>query len=407
MQFPKEQGKLKWKKKTEARKQRGEDALDNLHFQYFGFVSCVNNTVMSSKKQSKKSTASRQIETDMKERKNLKILHSPLKTSLFFFRECLYQLSCLASNLSRHKISGLLITLIILGLFVLRNIDGSHKVSLMFAEKKLLWWSWWVLLGFLSSCGFGSGLHTFVLYLGPFIAQVTMSAYICKSLNFPEPPYPEKIVCPEQGSPNEVVTFFNIVRKVQGFGTAMGELPPYFMARGARLASNVQTEEFELTGKPSSSSSETEADPLANGNTQASTSATKPLSRYQRLEMLLQKIVLRAGFFGIVLCASVPNPLFDLAGMTCGHFLVPFSTFFGATCVGKALIKVHIQQFAVIAVSSENHIDTLVHYIGRIPVIGDKLQQPFMEYLQLQREKLHNKVVDTVSLLLLHKLICQ
>ncbi|VDL85422.1 unnamed protein product [Schistocephalus solidus] len=334
---------------------------------------------MTSKKQPKKSAASRQIEAEQNERKNLKILRSPLKTSILFLRECLYQFSCLASNLYRHKISGLLTTLIILGLFVLRNVDGSHQ-----AVGCLLWWSWWVLLGFLSSCGFGSGLHTFVLYLGPFIAQVTMSAFICKSLNFPEPPYPETIVCPEQSSVDEV-TFFNIVRKVQvesilwGFGTALGELPPYFMARGARLASS------------------TEPDVRANGNIQASTSDTKSLSGYQRLEMLLQKVVMRAGFFGIIICASVPNPLFDLAGMTCGHFLVPFSTFFGATCVGKALIKVHIQQFAVIAVSSEDHIDTLVHYIGRIPVIGEKLQQPLMEYLQIQKEKLHNKVVETVS----------
>lgn len=40
---------------------------------------------------------------------------------------------------------------------------------------------------------------------------------------------------------------------------------------------------------------------------------------------------------------QIPNPLFDLAGITCGHFLVPFWTFFGATLIGKALIKTHIQ----------------------------------------------------------------
>lgn len=40
---------------------------------------------------------------------------------------------------------------------------------------------------------------------------------------------------------------------------------------------------------------------------------------------------------------QIPNPLFDLAGITCGHFLVPFWTFFGATLVGKAVIKMHIQ----------------------------------------------------------------
>ncbi len=54
----------------------------------------------------------------------------------------------------------------------------------------------------------------------------------------------------------------------------------------------------------------------------------------------MEKFVERVGFVGIMICASIPNPLFDLAGLTCGHFLVPFWTFFGATILGKAVIKV-------------------------------------------------------------------
>ena len=38
---------------------------------------------------------------------------------------------------------------------------------------------WWVGLGIASSIGFGTGLHTFVLYLGPHIAKVTMAANAC------------------------------------------------------------------------------------------------------------------------------------------------------------------------------------------------------------------------------------
>jgi len=64
-------------------------------------------------------------------------------------------------------------------------------------EKYLLWCLWWVGLG-LSSVGIGVGLHTFVLYLGPHIAHETMAAYACDSVNFPSPPYPDSIVCPEQ-----------------------------------------------------------------------------------------------------------------------------------------------------------------------------------------------------------------
>ena len=48
-------------------------------------------------------------------------------------------------------------------------------------------------------------------------------------------------------------------------------------------------------------------------------------------------------FFCMCNYAQIPNPLFDLAGITCGHFLVPFWTFFGATVIGKAVIKMHIQ----------------------------------------------------------------
>ena len=45
----------------------------------------------------------------------------------------------------------------------------------------------------------------------------------------------------------------------------------------------------------------------------------------------------------LIFRVQIPNPLFDLAGITCGHFLIPFWTFFGATVIGKALIKMHIQ----------------------------------------------------------------
>ena len=59
-------------------------------------------------------------------------------------------------------------------------------------EKRLLWCLYWVGLGVLSSVGLGTGLHTFLLYLGPHIAAVTLAAYECESLDFPEPPYPDE-----------------------------------------------------------------------------------------------------------------------------------------------------------------------------------------------------------------------
>lgn len=72
------------------------------------------------------------------------------------------------------------------------KLEGPHQKLLDDSYKKLLWCLYWTGLGILSSVGLGTGLHTFLLYLGPHIAQVTLAAYECNTLNFPEPPYPDE-----------------------------------------------------------------------------------------------------------------------------------------------------------------------------------------------------------------------
>ncbi len=52
------------------------------------------------------------------------------------------------------------------------------------------------------------------------------------------------------------------------------------------------------------------------------------------------RFIQRHGFWGILLLASYPNAAFDLCGICCGHFLMPFWHFFGATLIGKGFIKV-------------------------------------------------------------------
>ena len=104
-----------------------------------------------------------------------------------------YLLKCLNY---RKTVAGLMLlsALITLGFYT----EGAHLPVLLYLRKKFLWSSYWVGLGVASSIGLGTGLHTFLLYLGPFIAQVTLAAYECNSLKFPEPPYPEDIICPSR-----------------------------------------------------------------------------------------------------------------------------------------------------------------------------------------------------------------
>lgn len=103
------------------------------------------------------------------------------------------------------------------------------------------------------------------------------------------------------------------------------------------------------------------------------------MTSYERWEYRVQMLVERAGFIGILLCASIPNPLFDLAGITCGHFLVPFWTFFGATLIGKAIIKMHIQKVFVILAFNETLLESAIELLRLIPVVGEKLEAPIRE----------------------------
>ncbi|CAB1434770.1 unnamed protein product [Pleuronectes platessa] len=72
----------------------------------------------------------------------------------------------------------------------------------------------------------------------------------------------------------------------------------------------------------------------------------------------------QVGFLGILACASIPTALFVLAGLTCGHFIVPFRTFFVATLIGKAVNRMYIQKLFVIITFSKHIVEQMVSLIG-------------------------------------------
>ncbi|KAI1721281.1 SNARE associated golgi protein [Ditylenchus destructor] len=268
-------------------------------------------------------------------------------------------------------------------------VPGQHQVIAQRFEKPILWSLYWVWLGVLSSIGLGTGLHTFVLYLGPHIAKITLAAFECNSVNFPEPPYPLDVTCPTEAVPTgSSISLWDIVSKVRleslmwGVGTAFGELPPYFMARAARISGQeIDDEEYR------------EYRAYVDG-----INPTNEMGVFARLkikvEKFMEEVIKRIGFPAILLSASVPNPLFDLAGITCGYALVPFWTFFGATVIGKAIIKMHIQMLFVVLAFSENHVEAIVNQIKWIPHVGKYIQAPLKEFLRAQKVRLHRKPDD-------------
>lgn len=316
---------------------------------------------------------------------HLTLWQHPITTLNYFFRELLLDILSLGKKTLQYKRTVWSTVLLITLFLLLSRISGPQQVIFKAWEAKIIWWLYWVGLGVLSSVGLGTGLHTFVLYLGPHIAAVTMAAYECGSLNFPEPPYPDQIVCPTTIDPLWAASILNIMRKVRveamfwGAGTALGELPPYFMARAAR------------TSRQSHSSDEAGQDDLKELEALEALENGEDVPLIMRLKLTMKHFVQKAGFWGILACASIPNPLFDLAGLTCGHYLIPFWTFFGATLIGKAVIKMHIQQLAVIIAFNEELLDKFISLLAIVPFVGSRFQEPLKKYLIEQKQKLHNK----------------
>lgn len=381
-----------------------------------------NNNNKSSKSSKDKSKARRNRvknnSFDKEEMNRYVLWRRPFQTFYYFILE-LFEISVhyLLKFLNQRKLVALSTALILLvtsGFFV----EGAHLPILLYLRKKVVWCFYWVGLGVASSIGLGTGLHTFLLYLGPFIAQVTLAAYECNSLKFPEPPYPDNIVCPlfsqdvklnsseinlkgsAEVNPDDglfsstaamaiasSISFLSIMAKVRlesfmwGAGTAIGELPPYFMARASALSS--------IESKKVDSDKDEEMIEFEE-LLEAEKKGSKNLNLLDRVRLYVFKLVKKVGFWGILLCASIPNPLFDLAGITCGHFLVKFWTFFGATLIGKAIIKMHIQKMFVIFLFSQHHLDNLFGLISKIPYVGQNLQPLFQEWLDNEKQKLHN-----------------
>ncbi|XP_045840200.1 vacuole membrane protein 1 isoform X2 [Meles meles] len=277
---------------------------------------------------------------DREERQNIVLWRQPLITLQYFSLEILVILKEWTSKLWHRQSIVVSFLLLLAVLIATYYVEGAHQQYVQRIEKQFLLYAYWIGLGILSSVGLGTGLHTFLLYLGPHIASVTLAAYECNSVNFPEPPYPDQIICPDEEGIEGTISLWSIISKVRieacmwGIGTAIGELPPYFMARAARLSgAEPDDEEYQ------------EFEEMLEHAETAQDFAT-------RAKLAVQNLVQKVGFFGILACAS---------------------------------------KIFVIITFSKHIVEQMVAFIGAVPGVGPSLQKPFQEYLEAQRQKLHHK----------------
>lgn len=76
---------------------------------------------------------------------------------------------------------------------------------------------------------------------------------------------------------------------------------------------------------------------------------------------------------------------------------MPFWTFFGATLIGKSIIKINLQKFFVIVIFSETLLAKTVNALGMIPLVGQYLQDPFKTFLEEQKKRLHRSSGEPIQ----------
>ena len=271
------------------------------------------------------------------------------------------------------------VVLMIVFAVLARQIPASASLA-SDIEEKLLFAGYWVGLGVLSSIGMGTGMHTFVLYLGPKVASFVMASWECgRQVNFEPSRFsirpefacvnPDNTMLP--GELNIFALWMSVCLEgvLWGFGTALGELPPFLIARSSRLSGETpeEVEDFEKN--------------FMNDQSFVTRLGKKFISKYS--------------FITVLLLASIPNPLFDVAGLACGHFLIPFTTFFLATAIGKSLIKVNIQLFAIILLFSKTTLDLTISFLESN--VSSQIALLLRNAQEHQQKKLFHKLPPNAS----------
>ena len=279
-------------------------------------------------------------------RQRLSLLRTPTAVLALFFATCADGVKAFWRWLVHHRRVGLYPLLCVVAAVTIgRAVDGPHSATLRETTLDVEFLVWWFGLGVLSSIGLGTGLHSGVLFLFPHILKVCRSAEACGHAGFDARGNSWFNMNGEDlfdcggvtggggGVDGSIATESTWLHAwiaslpaaiVWGAGTAAGEIPPYWISYLAAVAGKENEELLELEAEE-----------------------TKAMNAYQKKvhdwKIFMLDFMKRHGFWGLVAMSAWPNAAFDLCGICCGTFLMPFWHFLGATTIGKALIKAPAQ----------------------------------------------------------------
>ena len=308
-------------------------------------------------------------------REKLSIITNPVETLHIFSKALLSCISTWGGQVIRHPLFFNVFLPILLFWIFLNQFPGWEITKVV---DKLEFWIeyvvWWVGLGVLSSVGLGTGFQSGILFLFPHVAKVCIAVQTCKSTEFEyltdiwmrSPP--DLFKCPEQQNEAEELGFFAMWKLIilpcflQATGTAIGEIPPFWISRAARISALNEGEDVDELPEELES-----------------TSKYKWVNKGKQFMIALLR---DHGFLGVLLMASWPNIAFDLCGICCGHFLMPFRIFFVATFVGKAFIRNTYQSLLYVSLMHPIYLEHIIKTL-------QNLAPDYMHLDQLIHEAIH------------------
>lgn len=228
---------------------------------------------------------------------------------------------------------------------------------------------WWMGLGILSSIGFGSGMHSGLLFLFPHILKICLAAERCGHVNFDIRAdmwwRSDAFHCvPSRMWKSEVGFWYVFVKALPssvlwGIGTAIGEIPPYLLSYKAAKAGTTSSDQYiELEVLERKLSVQYENSPSVVGKALAFVHMV-----VNKMKQWMLGFIEKQGFWGVFILSAYPNAAFDLCGICCGHFLMPFWEFFGATLLGKGIVKVAGQTAFFVALFRKNTRESLLAFL--------------------------------------------
>ena len=331
----------------------------------------------------------------MSRTQDVSLIRSPILTCRLAWRSC-------SKQLVRYLTPTLFLLLPLLAVYASLKFLGVSDDSIREVEYNAEFILWWVGLGILSSIGFGSGMHSGLLFLFPHVLKICLAAERCGNLEFDIRAdmwwRSDGFHCrPTRGWMEEVGYWEVFLQALPagilwGIGTAIGEIPPYLLSYQAAKAAQTtkdaagdgqrgQRGHSSQRGQCELGRGEESDRKMANLQYKELQTERRTLVEAYRsargvsrviqlihilmnsMKMWMLHFIEKRGFWGIFLLSAYPNAAFDLCGICCGHFLMPFSEFFGATLLGKGIVKVAGQTAFFVALFRKHSRESILAWL--------------------------------------------